>query len=103
MKLRILIVMAVLQCGWGLVPAQVPASAVAKAAAKPSAQQMKSSATQATQDNRGEKKFQQNCSRCHNSPEQLSTRITGTVLLHMRVRASLSAADEHDILRYLTP
>lgn len=51
----------------------------------------------------GERKFQANCSRCHNPPEQLSPRITGTVLRHMRVRASLSAQDEQDILRYLAP
>ena len=51
----------------------------------------------------GERKFQANCSRCHDAPEQLSPRITGTVLRHMRVRASLSAEDERDILRYLAP
>jgi len=51
----------------------------------------------------GERKFQANCSRCHNAPEQLSPRIVGTVVRHMRVRASLSAEDERDILRYLAP
>jgi cytochrome c5 len=51
----------------------------------------------------GERKFQANCSRCHDAPEQLSPRITGTVLRHMRVRASLSAEDEREILRYLAP
>jgi cytochrome c5 len=51
----------------------------------------------------GERKFQANCSRCHDAPEQLSPRITGTVLRHMRVRALLSAEDERDILRYLAP
>lgn len=51
----------------------------------------------------GERKFQTNCSRCHDAPEQLSPRITGTVLRHMRVRALLSAEDERDILRYLAP
>lgn len=51
----------------------------------------------------GERKFQANCSRCHNAPEQLSPRIAGTVVRHMRVRASLSAEDERDILRYLAP
>jgi len=56
-----------------------------------------------TQTNAGERKFRANCSRCHNAPEQLSPRITGTVLRHMRVRASLSAEDERDILKYLAP
>jgi len=51
----------------------------------------------------GERKFQANCGRCHNAPDQLSPRITGTVVRHMRVRASLSAQDERDILRYLAP
>lgn len=51
----------------------------------------------------GERKFQTNCSRCHDAPEQLSPRITGTVLRHMRVRALLSAEDERDILKYLAP
>ncbi len=51
----------------------------------------------------GERKFQANCSRCHSAPEQLPTRITGTIVRHMRVRASLSAEDERDILRYLAP
>jgi cytochrome c2 len=53
--------------------------------------------------NPGERKFRANCGRCHNAPEELSPRITGTVLRHMRVRASLSAEDERDILRYLAP
>jgi cytochrome c5 len=51
----------------------------------------------------GERKFRANCGRCHNAPDQLSPRIAGTVLQHMRVRASLSAQDERDILRYLAP
>jgi hypothetical protein len=53
--------------------------------------------------NPGERAFQANCGRCHNPPEQLNTRITGTVLRHMRVRALLSPQDEHDILKYLAP
>lgn len=51
----------------------------------------------------GEQRFKQNCSRCHNAPEELPRRITGTVMMHMRVRANLSAADEREILRYLAP
>ena len=52
---------------------------------------------------RGERVFQQNCSRCHNAPQGFSPRISGTVLRHMRVRASLSAADERDLLRFMNP
>jgi hypothetical protein len=51
----------------------------------------------------GEKKFKQNCSRCHQAPQELSTHISGTVLRHMRVRASLSEKDERDILKFLNP
>lgn len=51
----------------------------------------------------GEKAFQANCSRCHNAPEQLSPRISSTVIKHMRVRASLSAKDAQAILQYLAP
>jgi hypothetical protein len=51
----------------------------------------------------GELKFQQNCSRCHNAPQELSRRISGTVTMHMRARASLSAADERAIVHYLAP
>lgn len=52
---------------------------------------------------RGERAFKANCGRCHNPPEQLSPRITGTVLRHMRERALLSPQDERDILKYLAP
>jgi len=51
----------------------------------------------------GERAFQVNCSRCHNPPEQLNPRITGTVVRHMRVRANLSAADERALLRFFNP
>lgn len=55
------------------------------------------------QQDEGEKKFQQNCSRCHNAPEGFSTRISGTVVRHMRVRASLSQKDAEAILHFLNP
>ncbi|MGA3223733.1 MAG: hypothetical protein ABSC65_08225 [Acidobacteriaceae bacterium] len=68
------------------------------AGTSPAAQHKKPAAT-----NPGERAFQENCGRCHNPPEQLSPRITGTVLRHMRVRALLSPQDEHDILKFLAP
>jgi len=55
------------------------------------------------EENSGEQKFQQNCSRCHNAPEGFSSRISGTIVQHMRVRASLSERDAREILRYLNP
>lgn len=51
----------------------------------------------------GEKIFAQNCARCHTPPDGFSPRISGTILLHMRVRASLSAHDEQELLRFFNP
>ena len=51
----------------------------------------------------GERSFQSHCSRCHTAPEELSPRITGTIVRHMRVRANLSAEDERLIRHYLAP
>jgi cytochrome c5 len=80
-----------------------PASSTkANSATKPPTSTNAASPAAVAQDP-GERKFQANCSRCHDAPEQLSPRITGTVLRHMRVRALLSAEDERDILRYLAP
>jgi cytochrome c5 len=104
MKLRVLSICFVLQCGSVLVVAQTPApSAAPSAAAKSSTQPAKAAASHAVPVNEGERKFRQNCSRCHNAPDELPTRITGTVLLHMRVRASLSEAEQRAILHYLAP
>lgn len=63
----------------------------------------KTATAQPAASSSGERKFQANCGRCHTAPEQLSPRITGTIVLHMRVRASLSAEDAQDILHYLSP
>jgi cytochrome c5 len=51
----------------------------------------------------GERIFEQNCSRCHTAPESFSPRISGTIVRHMRVRASLSQHDEQELLRFLSP
>jgi cytochrome c5 len=51
----------------------------------------------------GEQVFMMNCSRCHVPPMSLSPRITGTVIMHMRVRARLSRQDENLLLKYLAP
>lgn len=69
----------------------VAAAAQADAAQRPSSPE------------RGQIKFKQNCSRCHEAPQGFSSAISGTILRHMRVRASLSAQDERDILRFLNP
>ena len=51
----------------------------------------------------GQRIFEQNCSRCHNAPDGFSPSISGTVVRHMRVRASLSRRDEQELLRFLNP
>ena len=52
---------------------------------------------------RGSQVFEQNCSRCHNAPQGFPPQISGTILRHMRVRASLSADDEKALLRFMNP
>jgi cytochrome c5 len=51
----------------------------------------------------GQRIFEANCSRCHNAPDGFSPRISGTIVRHMRVRASLSAHDEQELLRFFNP
>jgi cytochrome c5 len=100
MRLQPLISTVMLACYCLLSSAQAPDASHAKAAAQP----VKIDAGKPSQQPEvGEQKFQQNCSRCHNAPQELPRRITGTVVLHMRARASLSAADARAILRYLAP
>lgn len=54
-------------------------------------------------EDEGERAFRQNCSRCHWAPDGFSSRISGTIARHMRVRASLSQHDEEALLRFLNP
>ena len=41
----------------------------------------------------GQQVFDRNCSRCHKTPEVIPPSISGTVALHMRIRAGLSEKD----------
>ena len=61
-----------------------------------------SSPSQAQTDE-GNRIFEQQCSRCHNAPEGFSPRISGTIVRHMRVRASLSKHDEEELLHFFNP
>jgi len=54
-------------------------------------------------ESEGQHIFEQNCSRCHAAPEGFSPRISGTIVRHMRVRASLSQHDEQELLHFLNP
>ena len=51
----------------------------------------------------GDRIFQQQCSRCHTAPEGFSTHISGTIVMHMRARASFSKHDEEELIRFLNP
>jgi len=89
-----------------VVPVLSAAVAFAQASSttgKPGTSSATPAKTTAAKPDEGGKKFDANCGRCHNAPEQLSPSLTGTVVRHMRVRANLSAQDEKDILRYLAP
>jgi len=77
-----------------------------KAALPPTATESKPPAkTPAPQshESEGQRVFEQQCSRCHNAPEGFSPRISGTIVRHMRVRASLSKHDEEELLHFLNP
>jgi cytochrome c5 len=52
---------------------------------------------------RGQQVFEQNCARCHNAPQGFSPGISGTITMHMRVRAGLSAADIKALRQFLNP
>jgi cytochrome c5 len=56
-----------------------------------------------TQEVTGEEVFQANCSRCHLPPMSIPQRATGTIIMHMRVRARLSRQDEQLLLKYMAP
>lgn len=64
--------------------------------------QKRMSLKQTTED-RGGVIFAQNCSRCHNAPEGFSSRISGTIVRHMRVRANLSKKDAETLMQYINP
>jgi hypothetical protein len=51
----------------------------------------------------GERLFAVNCGRCHQPPMSISPRTTGTIIMHMRVRARLSRKDEQALLKFLAP
>jgi len=95
-----------------LAPALTPLGHTQAAAQEqPAAEQHPPSKSAATAQNptphesegEGERIFAQNCSRCHNAPDGFSSRISGTVLRHMRVRASLSKHDEEELMRFFNP
>ncbi|MFZ0521949.1 MAG: cytochrome c [Candidatus Acidiferrales bacterium] len=79
--------------------------ATGRLGAQPPQNQTKPKAAQqvAASSDEGEKRFQRNCARCHNPPEDLSPREVRAVVRQMRVRGLLTADDEKLIVQYLAP
>jgi cytochrome c5 len=50
----------------------------------------------------GEKRFRANCGRCHAAPQKFPPRMMATIVRHMRVRATITDADMHLVLFYMT-
>ena len=50
----------------------------------------------------GERRFRANCGRCHTAPPKFPPRMMGTIVRHMRVRATITDQDMRLILRYMT-
>jgi cytochrome c5 len=89
-----------------VLPLSAPLQAQTGSATKPVAASFHQPATKtatAQVHGEGERIFVQNCSRCHTAPESFSPSIAGTVVRHMRVRASLSQHEEQELLRYFNP
>ena len=101
MSAKLLLVALVVLAATPVLPQAAPQDhpATTQAGKKPAA------VTHASQQhqNEGDRIFQQNCSRCHNAPEGFSPRISGTIVRHMRVRASLSQHDAEELLRFFNP
>lgn len=89
----------------------IPMVAVLQAQTKPDSQQTSQTSQQKPAkssshhqyNSEGERIFAQNCSRCHATPEGFPPSISGTVVRHMRVRASLSDHDVKELLRFFNP
>ena len=83
---------------------QATQGSASQAPSRPAAPAIKKQTAHNSQpEGEGDRIFQQNCSRCHWAPDGFSSRISGTIVRHMRVRASLSQHDEEELLRFLNP
>lgn len=93
-------------CVGFLLLAAIPALSQTGTKAAPASghqRQTKSNPVRVAQKADGQQVFEQNCSRCHNTPPGFSPSIDVAVARHMRVRAGLSKEDEQAILRFLNP
>jgi mono/diheme cytochrome c family protein len=83
--------------------ALLPFLALAKSAPHQDQSQPQTKPAPVAKPNRGQQVFAENCSRCHNAPEGFSSRISGTIARHMRVRANLSSEDYKALRGFLNP
>jgi hypothetical protein len=95
---------------WGLLPLAARIAAQSHTSPTPVSQNHSSNHNSSTRQpaspaapSDGERVFNQNCSRCHTAPQSFSPRVSFAVIRHMRVRASLSAADEKALLKFMNP
>jgi hypothetical protein len=45
--------------------------------------------------------YKNNCMRCHSAVRPYSLRMTATIVMHMRIRANMTAEESQAILQYL--
>jgi mono/diheme cytochrome c family protein len=86
-----------------LFAALVPCLALAKSAPHQDQSQPQTKPAPVAKPDRGQQVFAENCSRCHNAPEGFSSRMSGTIARHMRVRANLGEEDYQALRRFLNP
>ena len=46
--------------------------------------------------------YKDNCMRCHSAVRGYSRRQTATIVMHMRIRANMTAEETQEILQYLS-
>jgi cytochrome c5 len=83
--------------------AEGSALAQLKDTAQQDQQPPKPHSTHSVKQDRGQEIFNQNCSRCHSTPEGFSPRISGSIARHMRVRAGVGDEDYKALLKFLNP
>jgi cytochrome c5 len=99
--LKFILIVCVVLASSGAVAEMNDSPSQSQPAATGQAARTESGKAQST--DRGQQVFNQHCSRCHNAPDKFSTRISGTIVRHMRVRANLSEADYRALLKFLNP
>jgi cytochrome c5 len=92
---------AVLFCVLATVPAALAGSVPAKKNSEMASSVQRASDIDSMRV-QGEQRFRANCGRCHATPQKFPPRVMGTVVRHMRVRATFTDEDMRLILFYMT-